>query len=224
MEEKTAILVDGGFYKKRAQAHFGRKPAQDRADELERYCSLHVKDKNGSDRRSLYRVFYYDCPPIDKTIFHPLTMENINLGRSETYAWTNDFFHALKQKRKFALRLGRLSEIGHGYSLNPGAVKKLCRKTITVDDLDKDSDFTIETKQKGVDMRIGIDIAHLAYKRLVSQIILVSGDSDFVPAAKLARREGIDFIIDPMKSHIADDLLEHVDGLRSHWNDRRMSQ
>ncbi len=29
----------------------------------------------------------------------------------------------------------------------------------------------------------------------IDQIILIAGDSDFVPAAKLARREGIDFHI-----------------------------
>jgi uncharacterized LabA/DUF88 family protein len=55
----------------------------------------------------------------------------------------------------------------------------------------------------------------MAFKRQVDQIILVAGDSDFVPAAKLARREGIDFILDPMWAPIRDDLHEHIDGLRS---------
>jgi uncharacterized LabA/DUF88 family protein len=43
-------------------------------------------------------------------------------------------------------------------------------------------------KQKGVDMRIGVDIASITFKKQASTIVLVSGDSDFVPAAKLARR------------------------------------
>lgn len=64
-------------------------------------------------------------------------------------------------------------------------------------------------------MRIGVDIASLAFKKQVDQIILISGDSDFVPAAKLARREGIDFIVDPMGASIADDLFEHIDGLQT---------
>lgn len=64
-------------------------------------------------------------------------------------------------------------------------------------------------------MRIGLDIASLSYKKLVDQIILISGDSDFVPASKLARREGIDFILDAMNMGIEDDLNEHIDGLRS---------
>ena len=69
-------------------------------------------------------------------------------------------------------------------------------------------------------MKIGLDIASLAYKRQVDQIILIAGDSDFVPASKLARREGIDFILDPMWAEIKDTLFEHIDGLKSQWKKR----
>ena len=65
-------------------------------------------------------------------------------------------------------------------------------------------------------MRIGIDITSLALKKQVDQIILIAGDSDFVPAAKLARREGIDFVLDPLWHPVADDLFEHIDGLQSY--------
>ncbi|HHM02234.1 MAG TPA: NYN domain-containing protein, partial [Caldithrix abyssi] len=68
---------------------------------------------------------------------------------------------------------------------------------------------------KGVDIKIGIDIASLAIQRMVNKIILISGDSDFVPAAKLARRNGIDFLLDPMWNPIRPDLFEHIDGLQS---------
>lgn len=64
-------------------------------------------------------------------------------------------------------------------------------------------------------MKIGLDIASLSYKKLVKQIVLIAGDSDFTPAAKLARREGIDFILDPMWNPINPDLHEHIDGLMS---------
>ncbi len=65
-------------------------------------------------------------------------------------------------------------------------------------------------------MKIGVDIASLALKRFVDKIVLISGDSDFVPAAKLARREGIDFVLDPMhSSHVESNLFEHIDGLSS---------
>lgn len=70
-------------------------------------------------------------------------------------------------------------------------------------------------RQKGVDMRIGLDISTLTLKRQVDTIVLVAGDSDFVPAAKLARREGIEFILDPLWQQVNADLFEHIDGLQS---------
>ena len=78
-----------------------------------------------------------------------------------------------------------------------------------------EKDFMIQVDQKGVDMKIGLDIASLAYKKQVDQIVLISGDSDFVSAAKLARREGIDVVLDPLGANIKEDLFEHIDGLRT---------
>ena len=79
----------------------------------------------------------------------------------------------------------------------------------------KDSDFSLPLRQKGVDMRIGLDIATITLKKQANVIVLVSGDSDFVPAAKLARREGATFILDPHWQSIASDLSEHIDRLTS---------
>ena len=64
-------------------------------------------------------------------------------------------------------------------------------------------------------MRIGLDIATITLKKQAGTIILVSGDSDFVPAAKLARREGVNFILDPLWQNVAPDLSEHIDKLTS---------
>lgn len=210
---KTAILVDGGFYRKRAHSLWGKKTSRDRAEELIRYAFKHLDKRDGPCVRELYRIFYYDCPPLQKTVFHPLK-GNIEFGKLETYKWSIDFFNELKRQRKVALRLGKLSENGSHFAMSPNAVKRLCSGKITVDDLEE-KDFAISFVQKGVDMRIGIDISSLSYGGIVNQIILISGDSDFVPAAKVARRKGIDFILDPMGHKISDDLFEHIDGKES---------
>lgn len=76
-------------------------------------------------------------------------------------------------------------------------------------------------RKKGVDMRIGLDIAALALKKQADTLVLVAGDSDFIPAAKLARREGIDFILDPLWQQINADLFEHIDGLYSGFSKPR---
>jgi uncharacterized LabA/DUF88 family protein len=125
-----------------------------------------------------------------------------------------EFLENLKEKRKVALRLGSLAEDQAHYSICYDTIKKLCHGTKSIADL-TEMDFELDVDQKGVDMKIGIDIASLAYKKLVDQIILISGDCDFVPVSKLARREGIDVILDPMWGHINQELLEHVDGIRS---------
>ena len=208
---KTAILVDGGFYRRRAQIVLGTKSAKERADELEMYCKRHITRK---ERSVLYRIFYYDCPPSSKKLFHPFLKEQVDLGKSELYMWTNDFLNELKKKRKFAIRLGKLAEEQAYYTLKPDVVKTLFNGNKRLEDV-TENDFSISISQKGVDMKIGLDIASLAYKHQVDQIILISGDSDFVSAAKLARREGIDFILDPLGAHIKPDLFEHIDGLRT---------
>lgn len=206
----TAILVDGGFYRKRAYHHWGEKDPADRANELSDYCMSLLHDR--TEHRKLYRIFYYDCPPINKKVFHPLLNKTVDLGKTADYKWATDFFEELKCKRKFAVRLGQLSESTAQYSLSQKAIRSLMRGEIKVSDLTED-DFRFTVEQKGVDMRIGVDIISMALKKQVQQIILISGDSDFVPAAKQARREGIDVILAPMGANIKSDLHEHIDGL-----------
>jgi uncharacterized LabA/DUF88 family protein len=218
--EIVAVLVDGWFYKTRARTLFGNKSPHDRAKELHAYCCKHLehdfnKDSNGDIiQDKLYRIFYYDCEPLDREVYHPLSKKALNLGKSESYRWNMDFLKELSSKRKVALRLGELSTSESGYRIKHKVMNALCRGDKTIDDL-VDTDFEYDVTQKGVDMRIGLDIASLAYKHLVTQIVLISGDSDFVPAAKHARREGIDFVLDPMLNKIKPSLSMHIDGIDS---------
>ena len=210
---KTAILVDGAFYRKRAFHYWGDLSPSDRAKELHDYCLKHIKqERSGAE---LYRVFYYDCPPSSKKVFHPLTRQTIDLSHSPLYKWSLEFYNELKHQRKFALRLGRLAEEQALYMIKHDVLKKILNGSRSLDSL-KEDDFVLDIKQKGVDMRIGVDISSLAFKKQVDRIILISGDSDFVPAAKQARREGIDFIIDSMRYPIKEDLYEHIDGMRTY--------
>lgn len=209
---RVAILVDGGFYRKRANLLFGIKTAEERAIELEEYCKAHLHQ--GKTDTYLYRIFYYDCPPCDKNIYHPFLQKNVNLKKSDLYKWMTNFLNELKSKRKFALRMGRLSNNDSGYILKPEIIKSLFSGKIKISEI-TENDFRLDIKQKTMDMKLGTDIASMVLKKQVDQIILIAGDSDFVPAAKLARREGVDFILDPMGQNINDDLNEHIDGIRS---------
>ena len=160
----------------------------------------------------LHRIYYYDSPPSQKVVMHPLIQKSVNLGKTDQYRWMTEFHSEIVKLRKVAFRRGELLESTTGYQLRPDSLKRLMRSELTIADL-TESDFYLNISQKGVDMRVGLDIASLSSQMLVNQIIMVSGDSDFVPAAKYARRAGIDFILDPMWSNISSSLHEHVDGL-----------
>lgn len=83
---KTAILVDGGYYRKKAFSAFGNISPKERAYELYSYCKRHLTEKkNGEENfeHELYRIFYYDCAPSSKKVYHPLLKKTIDLSKSE---------------------------------------------------------------------------------------------------------------------------------------------
>ena len=208
----TAILVDGDFFLRRFRYLRGNDTPQEVAKQLHWMCRQHLRDRER--RRRLYRIFFYDCPPLAHKVHNPVSGQALDFSKTKTALWRLGFHDELRKLRKLALRLGYLNERSGHWDLRPKKLKDLLNRKISVDNL-TEADVKYQVRQKGVDMRIGLDIASMVFKKQVDQIILVAGDSDFVPAAKLARREGVDFILDPMWASIRPDLHEHIDGLRS---------
>jgi len=212
----TAILVDGGFFLKRFRHVYPHLNHDDPAVVARAMhdMSLAHLSRRGQPVRDLYRVFFYDCPPLTKKAHNPVSKRAIDFSKSPLTTFRIALHEEIRRLRKTALRLGRLDEDNAAWQLKQGVLKKLLSGSLSPLML---SEFDVHyyARQKVVDMKIGLDIASLAYKRQVDQIVLVSGDSDFVPAAKLARREGIDFVLDPMWHAIKPDLTEHIDGPRS---------
>lgn len=206
----VAILIDGGFFLKRYRKLFNGwdHTPEDVAKALVKMCNDHLSPKD-----YLYRIFYYDCLPLVKKAHNPVSKNSIDFSKSDAAKFRLNFFDELKKKRKIALRLGYLKSTNN-WIISPIKTKQLLKGEIKIDQL-TDSDVTFQIQQKSVDMKIGLDIASLSHKERVNKIILISGDGDFVPAAKLARREGIDFVLDPMWNPIDESLFEHIDGLRS---------
>jgi uncharacterized LabA/DUF88 family protein len=72
------------------------------------------------------------------------------------------------------------------------------------------SDF----KQKGVDVRLSIDLVKLSCKGSIDKAILITGDSDFAPAVDVAKEEGIVTILYYSKTppmYVHNELLEACD-------------
>jgi uncharacterized LabA/DUF88 family protein len=210
----TAVLVDAGFFVKRAARIYGRQTPEAAAKQLHRIALDHLNDDRGRRVARLYRIFVYDAPPAVWKGHLPISKQSVDYGNSTVAQWRLEFHQCLRSLRKVALRLGHIPTTSVHWQLTPGAVKALVSRQREWASIE-DDDFRLDLRQKGVDMRIGLDIASLTYQARINQLILISGDSDFVPAAKLARREGIDFVLDPMWSTIRPDLHEHIDGLKS---------
>ncbi|UXZ04563.1 NYN domain-containing protein [Moraxella nasicaprae] len=220
----TAVFIDGAFFVKRLRHYLPETDhynAKKMADVAMGMALEHLKLRNQSTQTDdLYRVFFYDCPPLEKKMHRPKTRTALDLSKSDEAVFRRELHKELIQKRKFALRLGRLSDYSNGWRLKPRVLSELLKDKKAWGDL-TDDDFTIDIMQKGVDMRIGVDIATVALKMQANRIVLIAGDADFVPAAKLARREGVDFILDAMHQPISDDLFEHIDGLRTTYHTKR---
>jgi len=213
---QTAILVDGSFFLRRLRAIHGELTASRTAEEMHKMCCAHLyrNSRSKTQDSELYRIFYYDCPPLSKKAHHPLTGRCVDFSKTPVAAFRLELLQELRKLRKVAIRLGHLDEANARWTISPSATKALLSGSLSFDSV-REEDIVFEARQKAVDMRIGLDIASLAFKKQVQQIVLIAGDSDFVPAAKLARREGIDFVLDPMWHPIKPDLYEHIDGLRS---------
>lgn len=178
----------------------------------------HLADER-SPGRELYRIYFYDCPPPANQVRLPIipdghkTSGYMNFGMHAPYQLRRDLHAHLRINRKTALRLGELAKSGE-WQLNSHSLRALLNGKRAWGDL-TNADFHYRIEQKTVDTKLGMDITTLALDKLVDVIVLVAGDSDFVPAAKLARTKGIDFVLDPMWANTTASLSEHVDGLQS---------
>ena len=219
MTAKVAILLDGGYFLKRlpsVRRDIDDSNPQEVAESIVQLISGHLTQINEIYRypnpeRLLYRCFFYDAWPYANKAHLPISNRAIDYAKSKQAQFRNELLRLLREEPNFALRMGEVIRPGNSsWILKEDTQKRLLKGDILISDL-TDKDFTANLRQKGVDMRIGLDIASLTLKKLVSIIVLVSGDSDFVPAARLARREGNTVILDPLRQAVAPDLSEHVD-------------
>lgn len=106
--------------------------------------------------------------------------------QSERFGKMQRFFRALQRTPRFAVREGRLAFRG-------------------LDDKGK-----LVFEQKRVDLLLGIDLVLLSTKRVIDEAFIIAGDSDFIPAIRTTKSEGvITYLIHGANPN--DDLLDEVD-------------
>ncbi len=218
---KVAILIDGGFFLKKLKTVQPNVLAADPIAVTKSIGSLvgsHLKQIHQTHGGKthwglLYRCFFYDAKPYLNKVHTPVAKRLIDYAKSDQARFRLALFDQLRRTPNFAVRLGETIAKRH-WILSETSQKDLLngkRDWSTI----VDDDFVTGIQQKAVDMRIGLDIASISLKKQADTIVLVTGDSDFVPAAKLARREGVRIILDPLWQGVRPDLFEHIDLLRS---------
>jgi uncharacterized LabA/DUF88 family protein len=203
--KKTAVLIDAGFLRTFLPTTVGFATLAEIIEAFARECvSL-------AESEEIHRILYYDCAPYDgdgRRKPHPL-----DPARQPTSPGYRNFFNSvlslLKSKPYFAVRLGEMSF--DGWVLSDKATTEILvqGRAIVADDFDP------VLRQKGVDLRIGLDVALMAKDRLIDRIVVVSGDADIVPAMKVARREGVQVVLTSLSHNVKASLREHADLYRN---------
>ena len=227
---RAAILIDGGYFLRRlptVQSDVDVSDPKAVADAINDLILGHLNQLNyiykvPNPVQLLYRSFYYDALPYEGKAQRPVSKTPVNHSESDTAVFRMKLLGELRGRPYLAVRLGNVRLTGNpSWSLRPKPQRRLLDGRMQASDL-RDNHFEPSFRQKGVDMRIGLDIASITLKRQASVIVLVTGDSDFVPAVKLARREGVQVVLDPLWKSIPDDLREHIDALRSGFYNPRI--
>jgi hypothetical protein len=89
---RLAVLVDGGFFLKRLKSQFPNVDASDPAAVatlIHTHALRHRYQRTGedSDRNpvfesfDLYRIFFYDCPPLEKKMHWPISKKAIDFAK-----------------------------------------------------------------------------------------------------------------------------------------------
>lgn len=160
------------------------------------------------EKEEIFRIYYYDCEPYSGKPRHPVSNRPYNYQTARTYIMRSTFYDKLAQEKNIAFRSGQLKF--RGWNLKKSALTRLIKSSGRIEE----SDMVPNFQQKGVDIKIGLDISWLASKKVVDRIILFTGDTDFIPAMKFARREGVQVILAALRDNIKTDLKKHSDEFR----------
>ena len=178
---------------------------------LKRFPSADDIEKESDRIRDLFpehdllRIYFYDAPPAKDSLQNPIDGSRLELSKTKRFREYQSLLSTLEMKPNYALRLG--DTFTHGWEVGKAALADLQKGQRPL----QPRDLVPSITQKGVDLRIGLDIARLALREMVRAIVVVTGDSDMVPAFKFARREGVHVYLDHLGHGVRRELKAHAD-------------
>jgi len=207
--KKVAILIDGEWFRIVISDHLGKALKQGvTADVMYKNACLAIHPKE----EEIFKIFYYDCEPHSGKATNPVSNLTVDCTPAPKLSARMRFFSEFGKKPLVALRRGVVRK--RNWALTRSYQKKLLQGGQTPPPTA--NDVTLVLTQKGVDMRIGIDVATLALKQQVDRVIIISGDQDMIPAMKLARREGVQVgLVEIPGRPLRPDMVEDADFVRA---------
>jgi uncharacterized LabA/DUF88 family protein len=187
MAKKIVILIDGGYLRVKSRKA-GKQYNPEFIEKFAQVCKIPGEE--------ILRILYYDCAPYAGTVRLPVS------GNPYAFTGSDQWMEDLAKKDLFAVRRGVLKFRGYKPKQTPfNLIGQLT-----------DADFDADFEQKGVDMRIGLDIATYSANGCVDRIVLVSNDTDCVPAMKHGRKSGLQIVLIQLPNGtVASELLMHSD-------------
>lgn len=194
-----AILIDGGF----ARRMLGSSEMPADSEDIKALVKC-IQRSPYLEGHVLHRIYYYDAYTLTGKEKIPLGGGVQDFSNTPLAIRSSEIFNRLKTEPYFAMRMGETSFNGWRVKAQLFNTKE---PSITI----TSGDILANISQKGVDMRIGMDIASLTLKKIVHILVLVTGDSDFVPAMKFARREGANLFTASLGHKVKESFAEHSD-------------
>jgi len=150
------------------------------------YLARVLKDEHGEvavDFASLSEKLCQGCDRL-RTYYYtcmPYQSSPPTAEERERYASMDRFIYSLRRIPRFEVRLGKLSYIK--------------------------GDFV----QKRVDVLLSVDLVRMSWGRQIQRAVLLSGDSDLVPAVQAAKEAGILTQVYYSRRSVHDELLQACD-------------
>ena len=192
--KKVAVFIDGGHL---------RACAAQAAKVFTAEFIVNIANATLEPGEELFRIQYYDCEQFIGSVKLPVS------GKTKHYAGGSPLLSVLSRKELVAVRRGVLKFRGWERT-NASLTAARAPGSLT------DADFKAKWEQKGVDLRIGLDIVTMTESRGAELIVLLTGDTDMIPAMKLARRRGLQLAgVDLPNRKVIPELKPHLDLFRA---------
>ncbi|MGC9950727.1 MAG: NYN domain-containing protein [Bryobacteraceae bacterium] len=183
-------MLDGGHVRVHAR-HAGKTYDPAYIEKIGLACALAGE--------TVHRIMYYDCAPYNGTAILPVSGQRTTFTGSD--AWLKTLSYRIFSRSGWECS---------NFVMNNNRIPYTPGQPLT------DTDFHPEFEQKGVDMRIGIDMANLSSNHSVDLIALATNDTDCIPAMKHARRSGLQVALVTFPGYQpVPELLAHSDFRRS---------